>query len=464
MLGALITEARPLRVPRIDEHPQRFGFPPNHPPMTSFLGVPIVSHGEVFGNLYLTDKESAEQFSDLDEQLVTALAAAAGIVVENARLYGRVRRRDATLTAVHDVVQVVAAARDEVPLQLVADRALELLAADVATVALPGRPDELAIEVVAGAAASDLLGRTCPVAGSVAGEVVRSGDQVVLADAAADPRVTQPEVAVGTLGPMVWVPLTAHGEPAGALSVARLRGASPFSEGEVELAQLFAGHASVILEIDRGRQHVRRVSILEDQERIARDLHDTVIQRLFATGLSLQAAARLSAEPAAARIMAAVDDLDDTIRQIRTVIFGLERTSLGGLEGLRSRIVEVCAAARRVLGFDPTVRFDGPVDTDVPPPLSDDVVAVAREALANVVRHAAARAVTVDVAVREGWATVIVTDDGRGVDPAAPAGDGLTNLRRRAERGGGTFDVAPAPAGGATLRWRVPIRGRGQPA
>jgi len=461
LLGSLIRDARPLRAPVIDEHPDRAGFPPNHPPMTSFLGVPIVSRGEVFGNLYLTDKTTAEAFTDLDEQLVTGLAAAAGIVVENAQLYGRLHRRDAALTAIHEMVSTVAAQGEEgAALQLVADRACELAGADMATIAMPGRNGELLVmEVVAGRAGSDLKGRVFPAASTVSGEVIRTGEAVVLLDASEDRRVEQPQVQLGQIGPAVWVPLTAYGEPIGALSVARIKGVLPFSPSELELVLLFAAQASVILEVDRGRQSAGRVSILEDQERIARDLHDTVIQRLFATGLSLQGAARLTSEPATSRVMAAVDDLDTTIRQIRTVIFGLERGTSSPPTGLRSRILDLCAEAARGLGFDPTVAFDGPIDTVVPADAGDDVSTVIREALSNVSRHAGAHHVDVRIAARSHEVEVVVTDDGAGFDTADGhrGGRGLENMRTRARRRSGHFEIVALPAGGSRLTWSASL-------
>jgi signal transduction histidine kinase len=461
LLGSLIRDARPLRAPVIEEHPDRTGFPPNHPPMTSFLGVPIVSRGEVFGNLYLTDKTTAEAFTDLDEQLVSGLAAAAGIVIDNAQLYGRLRRRDAALTAIHEMVSAVAAhGEGDVALQLVADRACELAGADVATIAMPGGDGEsLVMEVVAGPAAAGLQGRVFPVASSVSGEVIRTGEAVVLIDASEDRRVNQPQVQLGLIGPVIWVPLTAYGDPVGTLSVARTKGAAPFSPSELELVVLFAAQASVILEVVRGREDARRVSMLEDQERIARDLHDTVIQRLFATGLSLQGAARLTSEPATGRVMAAVDDLDTTIRHIRTVIFGLERATGGPPAGLRSRILDLCAEAARGLGFDPTVAFDGPIDTVVPADIGDDVTTVLREALSNVSRHAGARGVDVRVVATRGEVEVVVTDDGAGFDASDSrrGGRGLDNMRSRAERRGGRFEIGSVPTGGSRLSWSAPL-------
>jgi signal transduction histidine kinase len=243
------------------------------------------------------------------------------------------------------------------------------------------------------------------------------------------------------------------------LSVARIKGALPFSPSELELVSLFAAQASVILEVDRGRQSAGRVSILEDQERIARDLHDTVIQRLFATGLSLQGAARLTSEPATSRVMAAVDDLDTTIRQIRTVIFGLERGTSSPPTGLRSRILDLCAEAARGLGFDPTVAFDGPIDTVVPADAGDDVSTVIREALSNVSRHAGAHHVDVRIAARSHEVEVVVTDDGAGFDTADGhrGGRGLENMRTRARRRSGHFEIVALPAGGSRLTWSASL-------
>jgi signal transduction histidine kinase len=457
LLGALIEDSRPLRVPDISEHPGRAGFPPNHPPMTSFLGVPVSSRGTVFGNLYLTDKTTAETFTDLDEALVSGLAAAAGVVIDNARLYGRVHRRDATLSAVHAVVESLASGRTDVTaLQLVADRARELVGADLATVALPAGPDELSIDVVAGDAGKHLRGRRFPVADSVSGEAMLTARVVVLVEASQDHRVGQPQVSSKLVGPAIWAPLLAGGEPAGTLSVARRRGAGPFTPAEVELVELFAAHAGVILEVERSREHARHVSIVEDEERIARDLHDTVIQRLFATGLSLQATVRALTEPARSRVMDAIDDLDHTIREIRTVIFGLDRPATVE-HGLRSQLIRVGVDAARALGFEPTVTFDGPVDAQVPTALAADVVAVVREALSNVARHSGANSVTVEVQARQAWLTVTITDDGRGLHGAATLGNGLVNMRQRAERTGGTFQADDRTTGGAELRWSVPL-------
>ncbi len=344
-------------------------------------------------------------------------------------------------------------------LQLVADRAWELVGADVATVALPSPDGEsLTLSVVAGPASTDLRGQAFPIASSVSGEVIATGRPVVLEDAAHDEHASQPQVSAGVIGPAIWVPLRASGDVVGTLSVARRSGAEPFSEAELELVLLFAAQAGVILEIDRSRDDVRRLSILEDQERIARDLHDTVIQRLFATGLSLQGLTRLTSEPVSGRLASAIDDLDATIRQIRTVIFGLERPVGRELNGLRGRILDLAVEAARVLGFDPRVTFSGPIDTVVDVGTADEVVAVLREALSNVSRHAAAREVVIDAGTDGAAFTLTVTDDGVGLgDGGGASGHGVENMLARAARRGGTAEIGTRPEGGVRVRWSVPL-------
>jgi signal transduction histidine kinase len=291
LLGLLIVDPRPLRVPDLREHPDRFGFPPHHPQMTTFLGVPIAVRGEVFGNLYLCDKRGGDAFTDVDEELVVGLASAAGIAIDNARLHARV--------------------------------------ADVAT--------------------------------------------------------------------------------------------------------------------------------LEDRERIARDLHDTVIQRLFAVGLGLQATLRLISDPnVTSRIMSAVDDLDTTVRDVRAAIFELHTVRLPG-RSVRQGLIQLCAEAARGLGFDPLVRFDGPVDTAVTDTVADELFAVVRESLTNVAKHAHAHAAEVWIRARDGVLTAQVTDDGAGYTPTSGAGRGVENLRSRATRLGGTFHIGPSESGGTAVVWQVPL-------
>jgi signal transduction histidine kinase len=293
ILGLLIVEPKPLRLPVLGDHADSYGFPEGHPPMESFLGVPIRVRGQVFGNLYLTDKQGAAEFSAEDEILAVALAGAAGVTIENTRLLAR----------------------------------------------------------------------------------------------------------------------------------------------------------------------VNELSLIEDRERIAADLHDTVIQRLFATGLGLQAVARVIGDPAAAgRVHEAVDDLDETIRQIRSTIFALQRPRLVG-RTLRGEIFALATEAAASLGFEPQVLVEGPVDDRVPEPVGSQLLAVLRESLSNVVRHAGASRATVLVQVIADDLIATISDDGVGPgDGERPGGRGLASLHHRAKALGGGLDIRGGVSGrGTILTFRVPL-------
>jgi signal transduction histidine kinase len=293
ILGLLIVDAHPLRLPDLSEHPDSFGFPPHHPPMRSFLGVPIRVRDQVFGNLYLTNKLTADAFTDVDEELVVGLAAAAAVAIENARLHTR----------------------------------------------------------------------------------------------------------------------------------------------------------------------LYEIGVVEDRERIARDLHDTVIQRLFATGLSLQGTSRIiGTDPntASQRVEAAIDELDETVKQIRTAIFDLD-TPIAGTDGLRGKLLEIVRGAVTTLGFEPRILLDGPLDTAVSDQVGTELLATMREALTNVARHAQATHVDVGVVVGDGGLTLTVNDDGRGLEGQTGAGHGLSNMARRAEKLGGDFELEARRPHGTQLTWRVPL-------
>jgi signal transduction histidine kinase len=463
LLGALITDARPLRIPDLREHPGRSGFPPNHPPMTSFLGVPIRVRQEVFGNLYLTDKTGGEVFTDVDEELALGLASAAGVAIENARLFEQVRRREAALAAMHEVATALVGGTGPLEsLQLVARHARELIGADLATVALPEEGgDTLVLEVVDGSIAAALVGSRFPRAGSVSGDVLATGEAAVLEDASKDYRIAQPQVRTGEIGPALFVGLVADGRVFGTLSVARATGSPPFSPGDLDLVRSFAAQASVVLEQDRARQRLQRMSLLEDHERIARDLHDSVIQRLFSIGLSLQATSRLVHDPLAhQRLSAAIDDLDVTVRHIRTVIFDVEAPRSGRDAGTRSKVLDLAKEVSRALGFEPRITFGGPVDSALPDPVADELVATLREALSNATRHAKAGQVEIDLTVTGTSAVLRVIDDGVGfeVDRVNTfAGHGLRNMRARAERLGGRLEIGAGADRGTVLKWQVPI-------
>ncbi|MFC0003902.1 sensor histidine kinase [Micromonospora siamensis] len=454
VLGLLIDEPRPVRMPDITQHPKSYGFPPHHPPMHSFLGVPVRIRDQVFGNLYLAEKQGAPEFSEDDEEIVVALAAAAGVAIENARLYAEAHRRERWLAATAEITSVLLGeVRRTDALTLVARRAREVAEAELALVLLyDEEAGQFTVEVVDGAdeRARELVGAVLPAAEtSFAGPVTERRHELV-ADLARAAPWPVPVVA----GPAVVSPLAAADTLHGVLVIAHRPDAGRTVDDDVALLGSFAGQAALAMERARGQEERELLVVLEDRERIARDLHDVVIQRLFATGLQLQSGAMNARPEVAKRINAAVDDLDATIRDIRRTIFEL-RTPMSA--ALRTEIREALEAAAETLGRRPELELVGPIDSAVPDALRPELTAVLREALSNAARHAHADRVAVAVRVDAGWVTVQVTDDGVGCDPAA-ARSGLVNLRERAERLGGEFQLDRVDPHGTRVRWSVPLR------
>jgi GAF domain-containing protein len=334
LLEALINDAKPLRVADLSEYPGALGFPFGHSP-TTFLGVPVWARGRLFGDLYLTDKTSGEVFTDVDEELALALASAAGVAIANARLFDQLRQREAALSSMHQIADTLLAGTSPADsLALVARHARALVGAELSTIeVLETDSETLRIDVAEGALGDELAGERFPVAGSASGEALRGGQMVVMEDASKDGRTRQPQVRRGGIGPAVWVALSGEGQLVGTLCVARAVGEAPFVARELELVRSFAAQASIILQHDRARHDLQRVEVLEGKERIARELHDVVIHRLFAIGLSLAGVGALKDLGAAqVRVGAAVDELDATIRQIRGVIFDFEHTESSSTE------------------------------------------------------------------------------------------------------------------------------------
>ncbi|GAA0321100.1 GAF domain-containing protein [Actinoallomurus spadix] len=451
ILGLLIKDPRPLRLPDLAAHPESAGFPAGHPPMRGFLGVPIRVREEVFGNLYLTEKAGGGEFDEDDESVVTALATAAGVAIENARLYQEARRRERWLQASAEVsTTLLSGTQAGDVIELVAERAREICDADMAMVALV-EGGELAVAAVAGERADGLRGLRVPIDGSLAGRVFRSGEPLVLTDTvAAEHRLGVPE-AVPT-GPALIVPLGLGSGARGVLSVVNAPGKPVFGEPVRRLLEPFAAQAAVGLELAGRRRDAERLVVLEDRDRIAKDLHDTVIQRLFATAMTLMSAIKITEKPEVAhRVQRAVDDLDNTIRQIRSTIFALQSTME---QTLRTRVHGVVDSAAETLGFAPAVRLDGLLDIVVDEATGDQTVAVLQEALSNAARHSGARHVTVSLMVGDEL-VLRVEDDGVGI-PEGGRRSGLRNMAERAEALGGTFEIRPRDGGGTVLEWRVP--------
>lgn len=457
LLGALITDPRPIRLRHMDDDERSTGFPPHHPPMDSFLGVPIHVRDEVFGNLYLTDSEKGE-FTAEDEELVVALALAAGTAISNARLYQESRLQQRWLSASVEIGSQLLAAAGEDPLRMIARRAIDIADADVVTVGLLTPDGEaLVIEVAYGTNAQDLVGRRFRLSDTLAGRAVDERRGLVL-HAGDDPGRSSHAASILDAGPLMVLPLQGVETVRGVLSLVRARGRRPFSTSDLAMAAGFASHASVALELADSRAAEQKVVLLEDRERIARDLHDHVIQELFAIGLSLESAAALLGPeaPAGQRIQQRVEDIDRTIRRIRTSIFALRGPLDLVTDGLRQRILEVANDLTPALGFPPHVSFSGLIDIGVPGDLADDVIATVREALTNVAKHAHAASVTVDVTAAPAEIAVTVVDDGIGLGEVTRT-SGTGNLRARAEERQGTFEIGPGATRGTIVKWKVPI-------
>ncbi|WLQ46463.1 GAF domain-containing protein [Streptomyces poriferorum] len=462
ILGELIRHPVPLRLSELSEHPASYGFPAHHPPMHSFLGVPIRVRDEVFGNLYLTEKRGALDFDEEDEAVVATLAVAAGIAIENARLYEEGRRRQRWLAASSDFTSALlsGAAEAEV-LEGMLERAKDIVGADLAAFYLVGPNGELTGSLALGEGADAHRGIVLPSArGTLAAAALAENGLVTVPDVGTDARVTERPERWEGFGPAVAVAVGTKEKLSGVMVLARRRGGPMFVSAEIAALPSFAGQAALGLELADGRRDAEQMSLLEDRDRIARDLHDLAIQRLFATGMTLQSARPFIEHPEGAeRLNRAIDDLDATIKIIRTTIFGLrEHETAGTTPKLRSRVLQAVDNALPSLGFTPAVRMEGLIDTDVPEGVADQVIAVIVEALSNVARHARATQAEAAVVADAGVLVVTVADDGVGLLEGSRR-SGLRNLAERAERLGGTFSVStrPKPPGGTALEWRVPL-------
>ena len=460
LLGELITNPRPLRLPDLSADERSSGFPAGHPPMKTFLGAPVRIRDEVFGNLYLTEKRDGAEFDEDDQALVVALAAAAGVAIDNARLYAEARRQQQWLRANAEVTQRLLSEDDPGDvLELVTSRALEMSGADLVVLALPvGTSDHLVIEHAVGLRAQDALGLMLPARGSASGSVMASGKPLMVDDFATDARVARVARDQLGMGPAVLVPLGAPGNVRGVLTAGRNVGSLPLSQPSVEMLITFAAQAGIGLELAEHRRDAQRVARFEDRDRIARDLHDLVIQRLFATGMSLQGSSALVADAEAAkRVRQAVDALDDTIRDIRSAIFTLQSRPQAQPAGVRARILAIVEEMTPLLGFEPELRMEERLDALVPGEIAEHMLAALREGLSNAARHARASRVMVTVTA-ESDLTLVVRDDGSGMKGTSRR-SGLGNLADRATELGGTVAVGPADGGGTELQWRVPLPG-----
>jgi signal transduction histidine kinase len=454
VLGVVVDE--PLRLDDVAEHPASVGFPPGHPPMHTFLGVPIKVRHETFGRLYLTEKRGGV-FTVDDEVIVQALAGAAGIAVENARLYENVRRRERWLDASREITaRLLAGAGHVDALQLIVDRARELVAADHTLLVVPDDPDvdpedisELTIKVCAGAQVTGLVGSKIPVAGSTWGQVFRERVPRTVSSLAFD----FPEGRQLTPGPSLAVPMQAGETISGVLVAIRARNAAPFDQHQLQVVSSFADQAALALQWTTAQEMRRELDVAADRDRIARDLHDHVIQRLFAIGLAMQGTHRRAKSPLLVeRLAEHLDQLHDVIHEIRASIFDLQFESP---VKVRTRLQDVISEAVGDVDLRVTVRMSGPLDV-LSPRLAEHAEAIVREAVSNVVRHAQAEELSVAVSLDDELA-IDVTDDGVGL-PDAVVRSGLRNLEKRADNAGGRCAIEHVRSGGTRVLWSAPLQ------
>jgi signal transduction histidine kinase len=438
-----------------------------HAPVGSlpFLGAPVRVDGRVFGNLYLFDHASGTGFTPDDEEVAEAFATSAGLMISTALLHEKSVRDRRWLDASAEIATtLLGPVSHESAWQLVVDRARAVAAASCAILLLPDEDREsLTVAAVSGVEPTGLLGEVVPLAGTLVGRPARTGHAVVVPrtelDRRYDPLVTPGWPALRTVQ-MLPVHDGSGADAAGfGTLVFGWAGSRLVDSWELdpELPARFAEQAAQVLQAARDQGVRRQLAVVEDRGRISRDLHDVVIQRLFAIGMTLDQAARTSDDPQVSEVLStAIDGIDETIADLRRTISGLEHDDADSpdVPAVLSRMADDAA---ELLGFRPSVIFSGPVTTQVSGTIREHVVAVAGEMLSNIVQHAEATEVSIDVTVGDD-VTLTIVDDGRGFDPAVgrDGGNGMRNMRRRAELLGGTCEVESAPNRGATITWTVP--------
>lgn len=451
LLGHLIRHPEPLRLADISRHPSAVGFPPGHPLMTSFLGVPIRIQESVVGILFLAGSHRGE-FTAEDEQLVTSLAASAAVAIRNARLYEESERRRRWQQISTETAQLLFSdAIDRRPIEIVLDQAMRAADGDAAELALIGDDERVIVD----AAVGDPIQEDGPpphLDVSAAAPVLREGKPVLVEDSVA---LTDPVASRWSrLGSVLIVPITTTSGAQGALSVARRAGRPRFRRADLDDLTEFARDAGVALELRRARADREGMALIGEHDRIAADLHDHVIQELFSTGMGLQAMVHDLGRPdQQARILGFVEDLDATIRRIRTTIFRLDRHRESSTS-LQQDLLAIVEQERAALGFSVNVDFSGPLDVIVPLRLHEDVCAVVRESLSNVARHARATAAWLKVTAGRDVITIDVVDNGVGSDDDE-YGRGLRDLRERARAHRGDLLIRPGDEGGTQLTWNA---------
>jgi len=440
ILGQLIHHPEPLRLDDLAQHPQSAGFPPNHPPMGSFLGVPVRIRGTVYGNLYLTEKAEGQSFTEEDQSLVESLATTAGFVIDNARAYGLSERRRQWLEASAELSEAL-----QPPIQL--ERALSEVAR--AARAISGATATAVRRLADGNAVHTVVAET-DVLGAVEQALAALDNEPWLR-----PDSAPVDLELGDFHATL-VPLRTHLVGSGLLVMFFERPAAPMAYEERSLLASYADQAGLAVDRAQAIEDRAELAVTSDRERIARDLHDLVIQRLFATGLQLQGVGMAVADDeVSVRLDRAVEALDLTIKDIRGTIFELQRRDRGA--SLRADVRNLTREYAPLLRFRPTVHTVGPVDTAVTAEIREQLLPVLREALSNLARHAAADHAEISLTVDDREVRLAVVDDGVGIGTLTVE-SGLRNARRRASALGGSLELTQRDPRGTSFVWRVPLR------
>ena len=416
--------------------------------MTGFLGVPVRIGEEVFGNLYLTERSRGGQFTADDEQLAIALAAAAGAAIANARQFAESEQRRRWLDASAELTPLLLSGKAVQPHTLITQLAAAAADADFATLTVPYGADQVIVTGVSGELAAGMMNEIAALADSPAGQAIRTGKPSLVTGEGRD--TVAAALGAGP-GPLIVVPLAAGDQVRGVLLLGRVAGRPGYTGTDLDMAAAFAGHAAMAMELARARVDQNTLAQAEDHDRIAGDLHDHVIQELFALGMGLQSYAARADPAAAERLNGYVDTLDEVIKKIRISIFGLHQ-SRAAPAGLSARVIEIIDEHTAQLGFTAAIRFAGPLDPGPEEAMAHDILAVTREALSNCARHAHASAVTISLALLDGLITLDIADNGRGLGTPARS-SGLASMRRRAERNSGNLQLTTPDGGGTRLTW-----------
>ena len=461
LLGALIEDSHVLRLSNISDDPRSVGFPPGHPPMRSFLGSPVTSKGRVFGNIYLTEKIGAPGFTEDDESALVVLATQAGIAIENARAYEETRQRERSLESLREITNAILAGADaDEALELIADRARELVGAELASIAVPTDDSRaLVLQAVSGAHADQLRGQTFPQSGSISGEVIAAGRPSFIGDLSDDDRAFQPVVRIGEMGPAIFVPLSVAGKPFGTLGVANLHKGQPFTENDLRVVETFAAQAAVAVEYARAHEELQQMAVMLDRERIAKELHDGAIQSLFAVGMGLEATAAMTDnDDVVQRIDQASQEVDRVIRDLRNYIFGLRPGILADRQ-LDQALREMALDFESKTGIVTAVDIDESIASELSS-RAGDLVQLTREALSNIGRHSKAETCSVKLRRDDEVAVLEIDDDGAGFESVmteSGPGNGLRNIRERAESLGGVARIDSKPSEGTTITVTLPV-------